>query len=293
MKHPFLNEAQIQSYQSDGFLIIKNFLKDEMIAPLKKRMTQIVDAFHPSELKVFTTENQNQHMDAYFLESAERVHCFFEEDAIDKAGNMSVPKAQAINKIGHAMHDLLPEFEQAAYTENLYSIAQSLGLHRPAIVQSQYIFKQPKIGGKVNPHVDSTFIYTDPHSCLGAWIALEDADEENGCLTAIAGSHKLPLHQRFIRNKSNTGTEFATLIKDPPHWDLKKMQALPVKKGDLVLLHGQVVHASYANHSERSRHAFVLHLIDLDCSWPKDNWLQRSKKLPFRAMESVVYHRFS
>lgn len=289
---PFLSPDQIAFYEENGYLIIKDFLASKAITILKERTQKIVADFHPKALKIFTTEDQTNHMDRYFLASGDRVHCFFEEGAISSEGQLKVPKEKAINKIGHAMHDLLPEFEAIAYSENLYSIAKSLGLEQPSIVQSQYIFKQPEIGAKVNPHIDSTFIYTDPLSCFGAWIALEDATTLNGCLSTIPGSHKLPPEQRFIRNKTNTGTEFIELGVQHTPWDLKKMKTLAVKKGDLILLHGQVVHASGTNRSQDSRHAFVLHLVDLACNWPANNWLQRSEDLPFRAMKNVVYHRF-
>ena len=65
-------------------------------------------------------------MDDYFLGSGERVRCFFEEGAIGEQGVLNVPKEKSINKVGHAMHDLIPEFEKIAYSSDLYSIAKSL-----------------------------------------------------------------------------------------------------------------------------------------------------------------------
>lgn len=289
---PFLNKDQIQFFEKNGYLIIKGFLKQETIDILKAETQEIIRKFDPKTLKIFTTEDQNNHTDTYFLESGDKVRCFFEEEAIDAEGVMQVDKALAINKVGHAMHDLIPAFEKIAYSEALLSLSKSLGLKQPSIVQSQYIFKQAKIGGKVNPHTDSTFIYTEPLSCLGVWIALEEATVENGCLMAIPGSHKLPLIQRFVRNKMDTGTEFVALNTENEDWNIEEMEALPVNKGDLILLHGQLVHASYANRSEQSRHAFVLHLIDLNSEWPKDNWLQRPDDFPFRSLENVVHQRF-
>lgn len=53
-----------------------------------------------------------------------------------------------------------------------------------------YIFKQPSIGGEVAPHQDSTFLHTEPLSCVGFWWALEDADRQNGCLWGYPGVHK-------------------------------------------------------------------------------------------------------
>lgn len=50
--------------------------------------------------------------DAYFLDSASNISFFWEEKAFDAAGRLSAPKALAINKIGHAMHDLDPAFRE-------------------------------------------------------------------------------------------------------------------------------------------------------------------------------------
>lgn len=40
------------------------------------------------------------------------------------------------------------------------------------------------------PHQDSTFLYTEPMSCLGFWMPMEPATRENGCLWVLPGSHK-------------------------------------------------------------------------------------------------------
>ena len=53
-----------------------------------------------------------------------------------------------------------------------------------------YIYKNPKIGTSVLPHTDNTYLITNPMSCLGIWIALEEANKENGGLWGIPGSHK-------------------------------------------------------------------------------------------------------
>ena len=51
--------------------------------------------------------------------------------------------------------------------------------------------------------------------------------------------------------------------------------ALEVKKGTLVLLHGRLAHYSSENKSDKSRHAYTLHIIDGKAKYPKENWLQR------------------
>ena len=58
-----------------------------------------------------------------------------------------------------------------------------------------FLLQQPQIGGEVAVHQDSTFLYTDPVSVVGLWVALEDATKENGCLWSIPGGH---LHRQFL-----------------------------------------------------------------------------------------------
>ena len=56
---------------------------------------------------------------------------------------------------------------------------------------------------QVTSHQDSTFLFTEPkQSCLGLWLALEDATETNGCLWCRPGSHREPVRRQFVRNKA-------------------------------------------------------------------------------------------
>ena len=133
-----------------------------------------------------------------------------------------------------------------------------------------YIFKQPKIGGEVVCHQDSTFLYTEPETAVGFWVALEDATIENGCLQVASGGHKGPLRKLFT--KENGKMTMKELNNNPfPPTDT----ILEVKKGTLVLLHGRLPHYSCENKSAKSRHAYTLHIIDGNSIYPKTNWLQR------------------
>ena len=102
-----------------------------------------------SRRSIFTTREQARITDAYFLASADRVRCFFEEEAFDADGSLRQPKALSINKIGHALHDLDPVFDRFSRGPRLAALARDLGLAEPLLWQSMYIFKQPGIGGEV------------------------------------------------------------------------------------------------------------------------------------------------
>jgi hypothetical protein len=87
-----------------------------------------------------------------------------------------------------ALHDLDPVFRAFSRSPKVAGVLASLGYVRPLPVQSMYIFKQPSIGGEVVPHQDSTFLATQPLSCVGLWWAVEDATRDNGCLWAQPGT---------------------------------------------------------------------------------------------------------
>ena len=63
---------------------------------------------------------------------------------------------------------------------------------------------------------------------------------------------------------------------------LEEARPLEVKQGTLIVLDGLLPHYSGANRSERSRHAYTLHLIDGVCRYPDDNWLRRAPEMPLR-----------
>ncbi len=282
-----ISKEQIQQFHDQGFLVIPDFLERDEIMQLRHRISSIVADFNMEAVSVFSTTEQTKTSDAYFIDSGDKIRCFFEEDAFDDKGTLQRPKDQAINKVGHALHDLDDVFQRVSYKKELGELAHALGMEDPIMVQSQYIFKQPRIGGKVVAHQDSTFIYTDPPSCIGFWMALEDATMENGCLMGIPGSHLAPLHpRRFTRNPDGQSTTFVGA--EPKDWDLQQMVPLEAKRGSLVLLHGACVHMSLENRSSSSRHAYIIHMVEHGADWPADNWLQRPANTPFNKLYDLL-----
>lgn len=283
-----LTPDEIKSFEENGFLVLHNFATPERMEAIKNEATNIINGFDMDTVSVFSTEDQRKmSSDMYFLESGDKTRCFFENHAFDSTGKLTKDKHLAINKLGHAMHDLHPAFEEFSYTPELAQVAQQLGFVEPSIAQSMYLFKQPAIGDKVDAHQDSTFLNTEPASCTGFWFALEDATQENGCLWAVPGSHKTyPVTRIFKRNNEGTGTEF---VGEDTTWDLSKAIPLEVKAGTMVVLHGALVHLSHPNKSDKSRHAYAVHVVEShQTKWSASNWLQRSPELPFRKMIEVA-----
>eukprot|EP00038_Savillea_parva_P011452 m.197644 g.197644 ORF g.197644 m.197644 type:complete len:359 (+) comp20183_c0_seq1:112-1188(+) len=333
-----------EAFERDGLAVVQGFASDDECDAMRARMAQLLSEWDSTQqVTAFSTagdQEEAQGKSSYFLDSADRIHFFLEPAATAEDGvslKEGCEKYTAINKVGHGLHVADPVFREYAESDKVRQLTRALGWKAPVLPQSMYIFKQPKIGGEVTSHQDSTFLYTTPRpTCLGMWLALEDATLENGCLWGRMGSHKEPVRRVFARNPEHFNGNpnapmmiFETLVSEDntvpwegtipsnessnPHLNLNAnlqgdacadrtctsrvathhipgiddsvvagveaagFQPLPVKKGDLVLIHGQVDHLSLPNVSGKSRHTFQLHLVEgptEGITWSPRNWLQ-------------------
>jgi phytanoyl-CoA hydroxylase len=267
-----IGSRELAKYREQGFLVLEGFVSREACDRLRARAAEMVARFEPGDTHtIFTTQHHAR--DEYFLASGGEVRFFFEEEALDAEGRLLRPKELSINKIGHAMHDLDPVFDAFSRTKDLAELSADLGHRDPLLLQSMYIFKQPNIGGEVNLHTDHTFLWSEPMSTTGYWIAIEDATLENGCLWALPGGHHIPVKRRFRRVGSTTRMD----VLDESPYPREGEVPLEVEKGALIVLHPALPHRSGPNRSPRSRHAYTLHILERGAHYPEDNWLQRPK----------------
>ena len=139
---------------------------------------------------------------------------------------------------------------------------------RVKCMQSMLFSKPPGLPGQAW-HQDERYIPTRDRSLIGVWIALDDADEENGCLWVLPQSHRdgrihpLRAHGRpdeFDPGEEAHGFEEAGAVP------------LPVKKGGVVFFNGYLLHRSFRNRSDRYRRALVNHYCN---AWSPLPWLVR------------------
>jgi phytanoyl-CoA hydroxylase len=268
-------------FRHHGYAVIEGAIPHDALLSIQGAAQRIVRAFDTERHRtVFTTRHQQHAQDRYFLDSAERVHCFLEEEAFDSEGRLLRDKALAVNKIGHALHDRVPEFRDFCRGAVIGETLRSIGIEAAELWQTMYIFKQPGIGGEVRWHQDATYLQTSPPSVVGLWVAVEDANRENGCLWVQPGGHRAPLREIYeVDHQSGRGT-LRTL--DPTPWpQLGEAVPVEVSAGSLVAFSDHLPHYSSANRSQRSRHAFTMHFAQAGARWLSSNWLQRRQLAPY------------
>ncbi|XP_026746083.1 phytanoyl-CoA dioxygenase domain-containing protein 1 homolog [Trichoplusia ni] len=272
-------------FDKNGFVVLENFLRPSECDEMVEAGLEFTKNLPSKEERVIfsTVDPEKMHLSKeYFINSNDKISYFFEEDAILPDGELKVDPSISLSKVGHALHLLHPLFRCYTYCDRVKNVCANLCLKEPAVVQSMFIYKNPRVGGEVSSHQDSTYLQTSRVPAVGFWIALEDATTENGCLWIVPGSHKSGVHRLMIRNPDKSSNDLLIYDRPPPIYGQSGFQPVPVNKGTCILLHGNVVHKSHANKSEKGRPAYTFHVIEkFDNEYSPDNWLQEGENAPF------------
>ncbi|XP_073496161.1 phytanoyl-CoA dioxygenase domain-containing protein 1 isoform X2 [Phyllobates terribilis] len=286
-----MTDEQVQKFHEDGYLVLDGLFSHKECEAMKEEIGRIIqDMDVPPHCRTEFSTQQEEQLKAqgsadYFLHSGDKIRFFFEKGVFSDKGEFLVARERSVNKIGHALHAHNPIYKRVTHSPRIQEVGQRLGLVEPVIVQSMYIFKQPNIGGEVTPHQDATFLHTEPLGrIIGFWIAIEDANRENGCLWFIPGSHRAGISRQMVRTPPGSVPCTSFIGEERSYHDDQFVPA-PVSKGGLVLIHGEVVHKSDLNSSPNSRHAYSFHVMESqNTTWSEENWLQPSPELPFPSL---------
>ncbi len=127
----------------------------------------------------------------------------------------------------------------------------------PYAVQTMLYFKPAGARGQAL-HQDQYYLRVQPGTCVAAWMALDDCDEENGCLMLVPGSHTWPV---LCTTQADTTQSFTDVTVPLPE-GTPTVPAI-MKAGDVLFFNGQIVHGSLPNtSSDRFRRALIGHYIE-------------------------------
>lgn len=213
-----------EGFERDGYVFIPGFFSRERIDAINEQLETFIRDTVPS-------------MPAK--------HVFYE-----KADDLSTLKQMQDLQVHAAF------FNELMINSELTEIAKIL-LGEEVIGKNVEFFNKPaKIGKSTPPHQDAFYFNITPPQAVTMWLALEDADQQNGCVSYVSGSHK-----KGMRPHGRTTTlGFSQSIIDYGNQDdLKDLKVFPAKPGDLLVHHCMTIHTAGANQTEsQSRKALGL-----------------------------------
>lgn len=148
-------------------------------------------------------------------------------------------------------------YRQLLYHEPLLDIAESLIGPNIQLFHDQALYKPARHGGEVPWHQDNGYWRCTPSDLVSIWMALDDADEENGCMNVIPGSHleSAPDHDRAVSEKGKLPALLQANV------DENRAAPVPLKAGYAMVHHCLMLHQTNPNRSQRRRRAMVIHYM--------------------------------
>jgi phytanoyl-CoA hydroxylase len=141
--------------------------------------------------------------------------------------------------------------------ERLANCLTGLLGREPYAVQTMLYFKPAGARGQAL-HQDNFYLRAQPGTCVAAWMALDDCDEENGCMQIVPGSNRWPL---LCTTKADTSVSFTDVTVPIPEGT--PVTPIRMKAGDVLFFNGAVVHGSFPNTSkDRFRRSLIAHYIE-------------------------------
>ena len=155
------------------------------------------------------------------------------------------------------VHLISPIFDRVAHNSKGLDAVESI-IGKDILVCGTTLFiKNPDEKGFVSFHQDAKYIGLEPHNWVTAWLAITDANEENGCMRMWSGTHKEGLRnhiEKFDYNEGNLLTRGQTVENVP----LEETDPVILKAGQLSLHHPKIVHGSGINKSKERRIGFAI-----------------------------------
>ena len=153
------------------------------------------------------------------------------------------------------VHLISPVFNKLCLNKKILDAVESIIGKNILICGTTLFIKNPNEKGFVSFHQDAKYIGLEPHNWVTAWIAITDANEENGCMQMWPRSHKKNLiHHTEKFDENNLLTRGQTIENVPS----EEIESVVLETGQMSLHHPTVIHGSGLNKSNDRRIGFVV-----------------------------------
>jgi ectoine hydroxylase-related dioxygenase (phytanoyl-CoA dioxygenase family) len=220
MEHPVLTSEQKAQYERDGYLIIKSFV-DQEEAELLYSLATADDTLRNNAFDLNDQNGKRTKLTLWFT-----------------PGDDTFSLLTRSQRIVNATQQLLGEGEICHF-------------------HSKLMQKEPKVGGAWEWHQDYGYWYKNgflyPDALISVMLALTEANEHNGCLQVLKGSHKMGRLEHHFAGEQQ-GADMPFVEEALKYCDLVYVELEP---GDALFFHSNLLHMSGANLSDKPRWSLI------------------------------------
>jgi phytanoyl-CoA hydroxylase len=222
-------DALKPAYDRDGFVVACGFLPPDEFAELVRELDRYVRDVVPTLPDTA----------AFYLDRA---------------------RPETLKQLQHMTGD--PYFAAYASHPRWLALARALVGEDVTCLGPEWFDKPPASDSPTPPHQDNYYFNLVPPHVVTVWVALDPADDGNGCLRYVAGSHR-----RGVRPHGRSAVlGFSQGVTDYGPADRAAEVAAHLQPGDAVAHHGNTIHRADPNRSPgRHRRAFAMVFRGASC----------------------------
>lgn len=221
-----LTDEQLAAYHRDGYIAVEDLVPLNGVAALSTRLREYTHGGRP--LKDIRIQVEPRVARG--------------ELAVEHPGD-------GIRKLDHLVQeDEL--FRQLGLNDNVVGIIEQILGTDLKMFRNTLLMKPPEVGSQKGMHQDSPYWPIEPMELCSCWFALDDANEENGCMGVLPGGHKKgPLPHRHVTDD---------YVMEEHCYDFRDMVLSPLRAGGGLFFHSLIPHYTAPNRSTRWRRAIAL-----------------------------------
>jgi len=217
-----LSEKQIKNFETNGFLIIKEFAgKDLCDDILSKAFTHLTHSIAPIESEAQYQQSSSQN------NTIRRLRQVYDREDIFSTWMKN--------------QEIRPALKQLLNDDPVLVLA-----HHNSIMT-----KQPFKSSITSWHQDIRYWNYQNDKLISIWLSLGDERIENGLLEFIPGSHKMNFKSKQFDNNLSfkDAAENKSIISKRVHFNLNQ--------GDIVIFHAKTLHHAHQNLTQKTKFSFV------------------------------------